>query len=179
MITTFLVLLLLGPETTGPAAHPYFPDLVLSDQNGQMRRFYSDVFKGKIVVFNTFFASCTGSCPLLNRTMAAMQEHLGERLGKEVVLVSITVDPVNDTPERLHAYAQRFGARPGWLFLTGEPDRIQNILGKLGQAVATPEQHMGLFIMGNDPTGLWKKVLGLGPDEEVLEILDSVLADRE
>ncbi len=89
MNATFFILLLFGPETTGSAAHPYFPDLALSDQNGQSRRFYSDVFKDKIVVMNTFFASCTGSCPVLNRTMAAMQEHLGERMGREVVLVLI------------------------------------------------------------------------------------------
>ena len=178
MMIPFLIFILFGPDEIAPKAHPYFPDLVLVDQNGESRRFYSDTFKGKVVVFHTFFASCTGSCPVLNRTMAAMQDHLDARLGAEVVLISLTVDPVNDTPERLKTYAAAYGARSGWYFLTGKPDSVRDVLKKMGQAVKTPEQHMGMFIMGNDRTGLWKKVMGLGPPQEVLDILDSVLRDR-
>jgi cytochrome oxidase Cu insertion factor (SCO1/SenC/PrrC family) len=99
-----------GAETPSPAKK-YFSDVELINQDGQKVRFYSDVLKDKVVVINTFFTTCTSVCPPMNRNLERVQEALGDRLGKDAFLVSISVDPETDTPPRLKEYSQRFHAR--------------------------------------------------------------------
>src|SRR6187200_2185736 len=97
----------LEPAASAPArsaAEKYFSDVELINQDGQKMRFYSDVLKDKVVVINTFFVTCTSVCPPLNRNMERVQEALGDRLGKDAFLVSITVDPTADTPPKLKEY---------------------------------------------------------------------------
>ena len=166
-----------GPATRSAAAK-YFSDVELIDQDGQKVRFYSDVLKNKIVAINTFFTTCTNICPPMNRNFEKMQEALGDRLGKDVFLVSITVDPATDTPARLKEYGRRFHARPGWLFLTGKKENVDWALYKLGQYVETKDDHTNIFIIGNEPKGLWKKAFGLARAEELIRILDDVINDR-
>src|SRR6185369_9293698 len=116
-------------------AEKYFSDVELINQDGQKMRFYSDVLKDKVVVINTFFTTCTGVCPPINRNLEKVQEALGDRLGKDVFLISMSVDPETDTPSRLKEYSSRFHARPGWIFLTGKKENIDWALYKLGQYV--------------------------------------------
>lgn len=159
-------------------ARNYFTDVVLTDQHGKPVRFYSDVLQGKSVVIESFFASCTGTCPIMNATFAKIQAAVGDRLGKDVVLVSITVDAENDTPQKLNEYAGRMKARPGWMFLTGSKEDVDRALHKLGLAVETRESHKNLFIVGNEPKGVWKKVFGLGNPEEIVSIVQGVIDDK-
>ena len=168
-----------GPSA--PARSPaekYFSDVELINQDGQKVRFYSDVLKNKIVAINTFFTTCTNICPPMNRNFEKMQDAVGDRLGKDVFLVSITVDPETDTPTRLKEYASRFHARPGWLFLTGKKENVDWALYKLGQYVETKDDHTSIFIIGNEPKGLWKKAFGLAKSEELIRILEDVMNDR-
>ena len=160
-------------------AEKYFSDVELLDQDGRKVRFYTDVLKNKVVVINTFFTTCTSICPPMNRNFEKMQEALGERLGKDVFLISITVDPATDTPTRLKEYGKRFHAKPGWLFLTGKKENVDWALYKLGQYVETKDNHTSIFIIGNEPKGLWKKALGLAKSEELIKIMEDVIADRE
>jgi protein SCO1 len=157
----------------------YFTDTELTTQDGKQVRFYSDVLKDKVVVINCFFATCQGSCLPLNRTFEKTQTLLGDRLGKDVVLVSITVDPQMDTPARLKEYAAKFNARPGWFFLTGEKNNVDLIHKKLGQYVEDKQNHNNIFIIGNVRTGLWKKAFGLAKPEEIYQVVESVIADKE
>jgi protein SCO1/2 len=159
-------------------AQKYFSDVELINQDGQKVRFYSDVLKNKIVAINTFFTTCTNICPPMNRNFEKMQDAVGDRLGKDVFLVSITVDPETDTPTRLKEYASRFHARPGWLFLTGKKENVDWALYKLGQYVETKDDHTSIFIIGNEPKGLWKKAFGLAKSEELIRILEDVINDR-
>jgi len=159
-------------------AQKYFSDVELINQDGQKVRFYSDVLKNKIVAINTFFTTCTNICPPMNRNFEKMQDAVGDRLGKDVFLVSITVDPETDTPPRLKEYASRFHARPGWLFLTGKKENVDWALYKLGQYVETKDDHTSIFIIGNEPKGLWKKAFGLAKSEELIRILEDVINDR-
>ena len=163
---------------TKSAAQKYFSDVELIDQDGQKVRFYSDVLKNKIVAINTFFTTCTNICPPMSRNFEKMQDALGDRLGKDVFLVSITVDPETDTPTRLKEYGRRFHARPGWMFLTGKKENVDWALYKLGQYVETKDAHTSIFIIGNEPKGLWKKAFGLAKSEELVRILEDVIADR-
>src|SRR5579864_2927578 len=160
------------------AAHHYFTDVELIDQDGKSRRLYSDLLAGKTVVIDSFFSSCTGSCPAVAATLARLQAALGDRLGRDVVLLSLSVDPETDTPARLKEYAARLGAKPGWYFLTGSRQNVDLALRKLGQYSERKEDHTNLLIVGNERTGLWKKVFGLAKPEEVLAIVQGVLDDR-
>lgn len=166
-------------EKTGknPAA-AYFGDIPLVNQNGETMRLYSDLIQGRTVVIDVMFTGCTGACPVMSKTFARVQDWLGDRLGKDVYLISLSVDPANDTPAKLKEYAARFNARPGWWFLTGSPADVHAALAKLGQQVETPEAHKNLFLIGNDRTGLWKKATGLAAPEEILPIVDSVVNDQ-
>lgn len=159
-------------------AEKYFSDVELINQDGQKMRFYSDVLKDRVVVINTFYTTCTSVCPPMNRNLERVQEALGDRLGKNAFLVSISVDPEMDTPPRLKDYSQRFHARPGWLFLTGKKENVDWALYKLGQYVETKDNHTTIIIIGNEPKGLWKKAFGLAKPDELMKIVDDVINDR-
>src|SRR5262245_5184370 len=159
-------------------AEGYFSDVELINQDGEKVHFYTDVLKNKVVVINTFFTTCKNICPPMNRNFEKMQEALGDRLGKDAFLVSITVDPETDTPTRLKEYGRRFHARPGWMFLTGKKENVDWALYKLGQYVETKDNHTSIFIIGNEPKGLWKKAFGLAKAEELIRIVEDVINDR-
>jgi protein SCO1/2 len=159
-------------------AHNYFTDTLLVNQNGQQMRFYTDLLKGKVVIINSFFATCQGSCLPMSRNLEKVQEALGDRLGKEVYIISLSVDPGVDTPARLNAYAKQLNARPGWYFLTGDKQNVDLVLKKLGQFVSDKQDHLNIFLIGNDRTGLWKKAFGLAPSTELVKIVDSVINDQ-
>lgn len=164
-------------EELTPAAK-YFTDVELLDQDGRTLKFYSDVLKGKTVVINVLFTTCTNVCPPISRNFERIQEALGERLGKDVFLVSITVDPETDTPAKLKDYAQRFHARKGWSFLTGRKENIDAALYKLGQYVEERSQHKTVIIIGNESTGLWKKAFGLAAAEDLIALVEEVMNDK-
>ena len=166
-----------NPEQATPA-EKYFTDVELINQDGKKVRFYSDVLKGKTVVVNAFFTSCTSVCPPMNRNMQKIQEALGERVGRDVFFVSITVDPEVDTPARLKEYAQSFHAGPGWIFLTGKKENLDWALYKLGQYVEQKNDHKTIFIIGNETTGLWKKAFGMANVAELVQVVESVVDDK-
>ena len=163
---------------TASAAANYFTDVELTNQDGKKVRFYSDVLKGKTVVVNAFFTTCTSVCPPMNRNMEKIQEALGDRVGRDVFLVSITVDPEVDTPARMKEYAKKFNAGPGWVFLTGKKENLDWALYKLGQYVEKKDDHTTIFIIGNEPTGLWKKAFGMANVAELVQVVESVVNDK-
>jgi protein SCO1/2 len=180
-LLSLLILLLALPvfaESAETPAHKYFGDVKLVDQNGREVRLYTDLMEGRTVIINPMFTSCTGACPVMSGAMAKIQNHLGDRVGKDVRLISITVDPVNDTPAKLKEYAARFHAGPGWTFLTGSKENVEAAMRKLGQWVDAPANHQSLLLIGNDRTGLWKKAFALAPVEELLPVVDSVVNDK-
>ena len=160
------------------AAAKYFTDVELTNQDGKKVRFYSDVLKGKTVVVNAFFTTCTSVCPPMNRNMEKIQEALGDRVGRDVFLVSITVDPENDTPARMKEYAKKFHAGAGWTFLTGKKENLDWALYKLGQYVENKDDHTTVFIIGNEPTGLWKKAFGMANVAELVQLVEGVVNDK-
>ena len=95
-------------------ARHYFSDTVLLDQNSRPQRFYSDLLRGKTVVIHSFFATCHGVCPVLLGRMKAIQERLGSRAGRDVVLLRITVNSGDDIPAKILDLAASLGAKPGW-----------------------------------------------------------------
>jgi protein SCO1/2 len=167
-----------APETSQSAAQKYFTDVILTNQDGEKLRFYSDLLKGRVVVIHSFFSTCQGSCLPLIRNVHRLQTALGDKIGTEVYLISISVDPMMDTPDQLKQFAKKNGAGPGWFFLSGDKANVDLALGKLGQWVDNKENHLNIFIIGNDRTGLWKKAFGLAKSEELVKVVESVLNDR-
>jgi protein SCO1/2 len=167
-----------APARVQSPAEKYFSDVELINQDGQKMRFYSDVLKDKVVVINTFFTTCTGVCPPISRNLERVQEALGDRLGKDAFLISMSVDPETDTPSRLKEYSSRFHARPGWIFLTGKKENVDWALYKLGQYVETKDGHTNIIIIGNEPKGLWKKAFGLAKADELIKMVEDVISDR-
>jgi protein SCO1/2 len=160
------------------AAQKYFSDVELLNQEGGKMRFYSDLLKGHTVVIIPFFATCTNVCPPMNRNLEKIQEALGDRLGKQVYLISISVDPVTDTPPRLKEYAAKFHAKPGWYFITGKKENVDWALYKLGQYVEDKNNHSSIMIIGNEATGLWKKAFALARPDELIKIVEGVANDK-
>jgi protein SCO1/2 len=165
-------------DASATPAQKYFTDVELLDQDGRKIRFYSDVLKGKTVIVNAFFTTCTSVCPPMNRNMEKIQEALGDRVGKDVLLVSISVDPETDTPARLKEYSKKFHAKPGWLFLTGKKENVDWALYKVGQYVEDKQDHTTGIIIGNEATGLWKKAFGMAKPAELIQVVESVANDN-
>jgi cytochrome oxidase Cu insertion factor (SCO1/SenC/PrrC family) len=165
-------------QPSSEPAQRYFTDVQLTNQDGKRLRFYSDLLQGKIFVINSFFSSCTGVCKVTMPLFQSLQEKFADRPGKKLHLISISVDPEADTPAALRRYATSLGAKPGWDLLTGDKQSVELVLGKLGLATEMKEGHSNIFLVGNESTGLWKKVLGIGSPEEIASAVQSVLDDK-
>lgn len=159
-------------------AQNYFTDIELVDQNGKPQRFYSDLLKDKVVIINAFFTTCTSVCPPMSRNLEKVQEWLGDKMGRDVHIISLSVDHETDTPPRMKDYAQKFHARPGWFFLSGKKANIELALKKVGQHVDAKDNHTTVIIIGNLQTGLWKKAFGLAKPDDLIKVVESVLNDR-
>lgn len=159
-------------------AHAYFTDVVLVNQFGEKMRLYSDLIQGKVVVINSFFGTCQGSCLPTNHNLEKVQQALGDHVGNDLRIISISVDPTVDTPASLNEYAKRFNAKTGWYFLTGDKQNVDFALRKLGQFVDNKQDHLNIIIIGNERTGLWKKAFGLAHSDELIKVVKSVLNDQ-
>ncbi len=155
----------IGPvnDTSSPEkeakARAYFTDTRVVDQNGDSYRFYSDLLKGKVVVVSLFFTGCDSSCPLANQALADLQDSLGDRFGRDIVFLSISVDPEMDTPAILKDYAGKYGAEPGWHFLTGRAEDIRRITRRLGMKGDDIRAHLTYLMIGNVDQAKWRKLL--------------------
>jgi cytochrome oxidase Cu insertion factor (SCO1/SenC/PrrC family) len=139
----------------------YFPNVPLVTHEGKKVRFFDDLIKDKVVVINFIFTSCPDVCPLETARLREVQKILGDRVGQEVFMYSISIDPEVDTPEVLKRYAQRFDAGPGWLFLTGKKEDTTLLRRKLGlfrEEEPGLSQHSTNLIIGNQKTGRWSKI---------------------
>lgn len=162
-----------------PRGKAYFTDVALVNQHGEKLRFYSDLLMGKVVVINSFYTSCTDSCPLIMGSLARLQDALGDRFGREVSFVSLSSDPVHDTPPRLKEYAKRFQVRPGWNLLTGTRENVLFALAKIGQRVTSKDDHLNVLILGNERTEHWKKAFAMAPTPALVLMVEGLVADGE
>ncbi len=162
-------------QKTGAPRPEDFPNVELMNQDGKALRFYDDLVRGNhTVVINFIYAQCGDICPMTMTNLSRVQALLGPRLGREVRVASITIDPVRDSPVVLKGYAKQFDARPGWQFLTGWPNDIEKIRRKLGAFDRDPEidkdrtQHTGMLVYGNEVRGRWGRVSGLAEPKLIL-----------
>jgi protein SCO1 len=105
------------------------PDITLIDQHGRKVSLAS--LKGKPVLFDFIYTTCPGPCLLLTQRMKRIANQLGPKLGADARIVSLTVDPEHDQQKQLLAYANEWHADiNGWLFLTGTPQQIDEVLSR-------------------------------------------------
>ena len=150
------------------------PDVKVLDQDGNALNFYTDLIKGRTVAINFIFTNCTTICPPLAATFARLQKEMGDQIGKDVHLISISVDPVTDTPERLKAWGAKFKAGPGWTFVTGEKQEMDKLLNALGAGVAKREDHTPAIIIGNDSKDVWTRTYGLAKVAQIRDVISGV-----
>lgn len=145
-------------------------DFTIQDQNGKSHKFYTDLVKGKVVAINFVFTTCTAICPSLTATFRKVQQQLTEHQF-DAQLISISVDPTTDTPERLHAFAEKFKAEPGWTFVTGNPSDIELLLKELGVFVANKNDHTPMVVIGSDKAGYWTRAYGLASPDALIKLM--------
>lgn len=154
------------------------PDVELLDQNGNRVHFYTDLVKGKTVAIQFIFTTCTTVCPPLGATFARVQKELGERAGRDAHLISISVDPATDTPERLKAWAAKFHAAEGWTLVTGAKPQVNELLRSLGAATASPADHSPTVLVGNDAKGQWTRTYGLARSSVLVKLIGDAVEGR-
>jgi protein SCO1/2 len=153
----------------------YLPNVPLRTQDNQPVRFYDDLMKDKIVTINFFFAKCEEICPVVTANLARVQKILGDRVGRDIFMNSISLRPEQDTPQALKHFSQMHGAQPGWNFLTGERADIELLRRSLGFTNPDPKldqeitQHIGNVRYGNEPAMLWAACPGLASPEWIAE----------
>jgi cytochrome oxidase Cu insertion factor (SCO1/SenC/PrrC family) len=146
------------------------PNASVYDQDGKQLDFYTDLIKGKTVAINFIFTTCTASCPPLTATFRKVQQDSGQR-GLDVKLISISVDPTVDTPERLHAFAEKYNAGPGWTFVTGNKGEIDSLLKGLGVAITSKNDHTPMIMIGNDVADYWTRAYGLSSPAKLVDLI--------
>jgi len=146
------------------------PDIPVRDQNGRRLKFYTDLVKDKTVAINFIFTTCTTICPSLTATFRRVQEELAAR-APDVQLISISVDPITDTPERLRDFATRFKAGPGWTFVTGDKADIDWLLVGLGAGTANASDHTPTILVSNDVTGYRTRAYGLSSPAALVNVV--------
>jgi protein SCO1/2 len=156
------------------------PDVDVVDHAGRRQKFFSDLVRGKTVAINFIFTKCNMSCPMLSAAFAATQNIVGEQLGRNIRLISVSVDPEQDTPEALKTYAEQFGALLGWSFVTGQTREIEQLLKAFGVNAAAKGSHSSLVLVGDGRTNKWRRMDGLSePSALGSALLDVAKAQAE
>lgn len=154
-------------------------DSQLVTRNGDRVSFASDVVGERIVVIDFVYTTCTTICPVLSAIMQQVQKGLDDRPGGEVRLISMSVDPVRDTPERLNSYAEQLGARPEWVWLTGNKSSMDDVLRGLGAYTPDFEDHPSIILVGDPQSGTWKRFFGFPGPDKILAAVDELSAARQ
>lgn len=162
------------------AAKVVLRDAPLLDASGKRVRLREDVIGRRTALVNFVYTTCTTVCPVSSATFQQLQQRLGDRLGKEVVLVSITVDPLRDTPQRLREHGARFEARDGWVWLTGAKPDVDAVLRGFGAYAARFEDHPAMVLVGDARGGAWTRFFGFPSVDELMARIDTMhLARKE
>jgi protein SCO1/2 len=144
----------------------YFPNVELTTHEGKKVRFYDDLIKDKIVVINFMYADCEGICPTITTNLVKAQKILGDRIGRDIFMYSLTLSPEKDTPAALKHYVKMHGVKPGWTFLTGKAEDIETLRRSLGFFTGNPKldkdkaNHIGMVKYGNERREWWGMVPG-------------------
>lgn len=162
----------------------YLTNATLTNYDGRKFKFYDDLMKGKIAIVNMMYAKCDGICMPTTMNLVKVQkllrERYGARFGREIVMYSATLKPEQDSAEVLRKYAITHGAGPGWLFLTGKPDDIEQLRRAQGYVDLDPQldkariSHTGNVRYGNEARTIWSACPGLSKPAAIVEAISWV-----
>jgi len=155
------------------------PAVRLTDQDGRKVELRNDVIGDRVVVMGFVYTTCTTVCPVTSALFEQLQTKLGPRLGSEVRLVSMTVDPVRDTPARLKAYAARHHAGAEWRWLTGDTPTVTRALDAFGAYNADFTQHPAMILVLDGRSGDSVRLFGFPPPDTILAQVDHLLGVRK
>jgi protein SCO1/2 len=165
-----------APPPAAPSRTYTIPDVPMRTATGQQVHFYSDLVKGRVVVMNFIFTSCTTICPTMGATFARVQRLLGNR---DVAMISVSIDPTVDTPERLAVWSKRLGAKPGWTLVTGEKNDVDRLLKSLGLFNADPAAHSPVVLVGDEKMGRWERIDGLAAPSSIVAVIDRMSGEEK
>ena len=154
-----------------------FSNVVLTNQYGEKNRFYDDLIKDKIVIVNFFYTHCEERCPVYTMNLAKVQRLLGDRVGRDVFMYSITLTPDHDTTTMLKQYADKYNVKPGWFFLTGSPGDVELVRRRLKFTDSDPKvdqlktSHLGMIRYGNDKLDRWSACSAIANPAEIVKYM--------
>jgi protein SCO1/2 len=163
----------------GPRAD-YFPNYTLTTHENKQVKFYDDLMAGQTVMVNFMYTNCEATCPLSTMNLKKVYKALGEKVGGDVKMLSFSIKPEQDTPEKLAQYVADHKIGKGWTFLTGKPEEIEILRRKLGFFDPDPSQdvlkgtHIGILRVGNERLDRWAACPILQSPESIVKTLDSV-----
>ncbi|HET9182549.1 MAG TPA: SCO family protein [Candidatus Angelobacter sp.] len=152
--------------------HLTAPDIEVVNQAGEHLRFNSGVVKDRVAVITSFFTSCTAFCPMTQERLARLAKLLHDRMGKDVIFVSVSVDPAKDTPAAMKAWEKKFNVGPGWMLVSGQTENVESLLTSLGLFVDI-QRHQSMLIIGNQKKG-WVRVSSWSSPKELEQVIDGV-----
>jgi protein SCO1 len=148
------------------------PDIEVVNQEGQRLKLNSGIIKNRTAVISSFFTTCTSFCPLTQQNLGRLAKVLGKRMGEDVVFISISIDPENDTPARMREWSEKFHTGPGWVLAGGSKADIETLLKSLGLYVELAGRHQSAVIIGNPATG-WTRASIWAEPEKLEKVIDS------
>ncbi|MBI5014328.1 MAG: SCO family protein [Deltaproteobacteria bacterium] len=143
------------------------PDVVLVNQNGEKVRLKRLLESDRPVIVDYIYGTCTTICPVLSAGFSNLQKKLGSG-SQNVRLVSITIDPENDTPKIMKDYLKRYGAKPGWEFLTGSRADINKVMRAFNAYMPDKMSHLPLNFIRAPKDGTWVRLYGLMSSRDLM-----------
>jgi len=168
--------LLQGQDQPAPVSLSV-PDIEVVNQDGQHMRFNSQVIEGRIAIVTGFFTTCSSMCPITQEKLSQVAKLLGPRLGKDVVIVSVSVDAENDTPARMKDWAEKFHIGRGWTLLSGNRTQVDTLLKSLGLFVELRQRHQSALMIGSSATG-WVRVSSWTSSEKLAKLAETMSSAR-
>lgn len=159
----------------------YLPNVPLLTHNGTKVRFYDDLVKGKLVVFNMMYTACSNICPPNTANLITVQQALGPKIGREIFMYSITLQPELDDPAALRDYMKKYGIAEGWTFLTGKREDVDLVRRRLGFFDPDPavdadlRQHTGMLRVGHEARDRWSMIPALATTRQIINSITNYL----
>ena len=144
------------------------PDVMLVNQDGARVNLKVLLDSGEPIIFDFIFGTCTTICPVLSAGYANLQAKLPTGASK-IHLVSISIDPENDTPKVMRDYLKRYRAKPGWDFLTGRREDIDKVMHAFNAYIPNKMLHYPLTLIRDPKSGKWIRIYGLMSSSEFLD----------
>lgn len=153
------------------------PPIRLMRADGRPIDLKSELDDGRAVVMTFIYTTCTSICPVISQTFEQLQDMLGPQLS-HVHLVSITIDPENDTPSRLREYAAKFGAGPQWQYYTGTIDATIAAQKAFNVYREDKMDHNPVVFVRAAPGKPWLRVDGFATADELLHSYQELVASN-